>query len=108
MHPSASQGLKGDVTPSKRNRLADKRYQAALAGLVMAQHEAWSLDVSGDEFEYPEALGRALRATTSLQALNGLTVKDGPKKLKNLRELIKKSSRSFACLGTTIPEPGCL
>ena len=77
-------------------RLGDKKYQNAIAGLVLAKQEPWKLDIRGHDFEDFEALGRSLRTSNSLVSLNKLLVKDDQKNSKNLRILIQKRRYHFS------------
>ena len=80
-------GLKRQQSPC--NRLTDKKYSQAVAGLVLAQSDRWRLDIRGIEPGDTAALSRALRATTALKSLNKLTIKKDEK--QNFRFLIQKT-----------------
>ena len=80
-------GLKRQQSPC--NRLTDKKYSQAVAGLVLAQSDRWRLDIRGIEPGDTAALSRALRATTALKSLNKLNIKKDEK--QNFRSLIQKT-----------------
>ncbi len=61
------------------------QYQHAIAGLVMAMHTGWSLDIREHEFDDTQELHRALCGSTCLVSLNGLTLNNYIKNGTNLK-----------------------
>ncbi len=61
---------------SRVGRLVSKKYERAIAGLVMAMRTEWSLDVREHEFEETAALRRAISESSCLVSLNSLSLKN--------------------------------
>jgi hypothetical protein len=81
-------------------RLVSKRYERAIAGLVMATSAAWSLDVREHEFEDTEALHRAICGSSCLVSLNSLSLKDNAQ--ANLSESLQRD-RSLLRMTRMLP-----